>query len=124
MRIIVFFDLPVKTKQERRKATQFRNFLIKDGFYMIQFSVYARVCNGNDMVELHKQRLRSNVPDEGSIRTLVITEKQYDNVEILLWKNNPIWEFMLILKQKNKNKSQQMLEFAGFYWNQLYHIKI
>ena len=88
MRIIVFFDLPVKTKQERRKATQFRNFLIKDGFYMIQFSVYARVCNGNDMVELHKQRLRSNVPDEGSIRTLVITEKQYDNVEILLGKKS------------------------------------
>lgn len=84
MRIIVFFDLPVKTKKERRKATQFRNFLIKDGFYMIQFSVYARVCNGNDMVELHKQRLKMNVPDEGSIRVLVITEKQYENVEILL----------------------------------------
>ncbi len=84
MRIIVFFDLPVKTKNERRKATQFRNFLIKDGFYMIQFSVYARVCNGNDMVELHKQRLKMNVPDEGSIRVLVITEKQYENVEILL----------------------------------------
>ena len=88
MRIIVFFDLPVKTKQERRKATQFRNFLIKDGFYMIQFSVYARVCNGNDMVEIHKQRLRMNIPDEGSIRTLVITEKQYDNVEILLGKKS------------------------------------
>ena len=43
MRIIVFFDLPVKTKKERRNATQFRNFLIKDGFYMMQYSVYARV---------------------------------------------------------------------------------
>ena len=84
MRILVFFDLPVKTKQERRKATQFRNFLLKDGFYMIQFSVYARVCNGPDMVELHKQRLKMNIPDEGSIRVLVITEKQYENVEILL----------------------------------------
>ena len=88
MRILVFFDLPVKTKRERRLATQFRNFLIKDGFYMIQFSVYARVCNGNDMVELHKQRLKANVPDEGSIRVLVITEKQYDNVDILLGKKS------------------------------------
>ena len=84
MRILVFFDLPVKTKPQRRKATQFRNFLIKDGYYMVQFSVYARVCNGNDMVELHKKRLKSNVPDDGSIRVLVITEKQYENVEILL----------------------------------------
>ena len=84
MRILVFFDLPVKTKPQRRKATQFRNFLIKDGYYMVQFSVYARVCNGNYMVELHKKRLKANVPDDGSIRVLVITEKQYENVEILL----------------------------------------
>lgn len=84
MRILVFFDLPVKTKNERRLATKFRNFLLKDGFYMVQFSVYARVCNGNDTVELHKKRLKQNVPKEGSIRVLVITEKQYENVEILL----------------------------------------
>lgn len=88
MRILVFFDLPVKTKRERKIATQFRNFLIKDGYYMIQFSVYARVCNGNDTVELHKNRLRINVPNEGSIRVLVITEKQYENVEILLGKKS------------------------------------
>ena len=88
MRILVFFDLPVKTKQERKRATQFRHFLIKDGYYMVQYSVYARVCNGNDMVELHRQRLKYYVPDEGSIRVLVITEKQYENVEILLGKKS------------------------------------
>ena len=88
MRMLVFFDLPVKTKRERKLATQFRNFLIKDGYYMVQFSVYARVCNGNDMVELHKNRLRMNVPNEGSIRVLVITERQYENVEILLGKKS------------------------------------
>lgn len=88
MRILVFFDLPVKTKRERKKATQFRTFLLKDGYYMVQYSVYARVCNGNDMVELHKQRLRMNVPDEGSIRVLTITEKQYDNVDVMLGKKS------------------------------------
>ncbi len=88
MRILVFFDLPVKTKRERKLENQFRNFLIKDGYYMVQLSVYARVCNGNDMVELHKQRLKMNVPNEGSIRVLVITEKQYENVEILLGKKS------------------------------------
>ena len=45
MRMIVFFDLPVKTKNERREATRFRNFLMNDGYHMLQFSVYARVCN-------------------------------------------------------------------------------
>ena len=43
MRILVFFDLPVKTKKERREAARFRNFLLTDGYHMIQYSVYARV---------------------------------------------------------------------------------
>ena len=84
MRMLVFFDLPVGTKTERREATRFRNFLLKDGYHMLQFSVYARVCNGNDAVNKHRMRLRSNLPDNGSVRLLVITEKQYENVEILL----------------------------------------
>lgn len=39
MRIIVFFDLPVKTKRQRTVATRFRNFLLKDGFYGAVFCV-------------------------------------------------------------------------------------
>lgn len=88
MRILVFFDLPVKTKQERKLANRFRNFLLKDGYYMVQLSVYARVCNGNDMVEVHKKRLKANVPNEGSVRVLVITEKQYENVDVFLGKKS------------------------------------
>ena len=42
--LMVAFDLPVKTKEERKRATDFRNFLLDDGFQMIQFSVYARPC--------------------------------------------------------------------------------
>ena len=86
MRILVFFDLPVKTKHQQREATRFRNFLIKDGYHMIQYSVYARTCNGTDAVEKHKKRLKNCLPDNGSIRMLVITEKQYESIEILLGK--------------------------------------
>ena len=86
MRMLVFFDLPVTTKKERKEATQFRNFLLKDGYHMIQFSVYARVCNGTDAVEKHRQRIKQRLPDNGSIRLLVITEKQYESIEILLGK--------------------------------------
>jgi CRISPR-associated protein Cas2 len=84
MRILVFFDLPVTTKQERRVATQFRNFLLKDGYHMLQFSFYARTCNGMDAVEKHRERLYGFLPDNGSIRMLVITEKQYQSIEILV----------------------------------------
>lgn len=86
MRILVFFDLPVKSKTERRAATRFRTFLLKDGYHMVQYSVYARVCNGTDAVEKHRQRLKQNLPENGAIRMLVITEKQYGAIEILLGK--------------------------------------
>lgn len=84
MRILVAFDLPVQTKTERKVATKFRNFLVKDGYYMIQYSLYARVCNGYDSVHTHHERLLNNLPDNGSIRYLVITEKQYESMEILV----------------------------------------
>lgn len=86
MRILVMFDLPVKTKAQRRVATQFRNFLVKDGYHMIQFSVYARICNGTDSIEAHRNRLLLALPAQGSVRMLVVTEKQYSAIEILVGK--------------------------------------
>lgn len=86
MRMLVFFDLPVKTKAQRRVATGFRNFLLKDGYHMVQYSLYARVCNGNDAVEKHEKRLRGALPDNGSVRLLVVTEKQYESIRILVGK--------------------------------------
>ena len=44
MWLFVFFDLPVKTKKQRKEATTFRKYLEKDGFSMLQFSVYMRHC--------------------------------------------------------------------------------
>ena len=84
MRLIVFFDLPVKTARQRKIATGFRNFLLKDGYHMLQFSIYARICNGNAAVNKHKNRLYGNVPENASVRLLVITEKQYETIEILV----------------------------------------
>ena len=84
MRIIVFFDLPVKTKEEKRVYVRFRKFLIDDGYDMIQFSVYARLVNGEDAVDKHYMRLKKNLPPEGSIRFLWITERQYSAMKLLL----------------------------------------
>lgn len=84
MRLLVFFDLPVKTKEERRQATQFRKFLIDDGYYMIQFSLYGRICATIENAKQHEQKLKNYLPMAGSIRSLLITEKQYSNITILL----------------------------------------
>lgn len=84
MRILVFFDLPVVTRAERRAYTQFRRFLLNDGYDMIQFSVYGRVLNGRDAEEKHMQRLLLNLPPHGSVRVLTVTEKQYASMKLLV----------------------------------------
>ncbi len=82
--VFVFFDLPVGTKLERRAATRFRNFLKDDGYMMLQWSVYARACRGEDAVEKHVQRATKVLPKRGSVRALQVTEKQYARMRLLL----------------------------------------
>ncbi len=84
MWLVVFFDLPVKKPKQRRSATQFRNFLLKDGYVMLQYSVYARVCKGQEGVKKHLTRVTGQLPDEGSVRALQVTDKQYARMKILL----------------------------------------
>jgi CRISPR-associated protein Cas2 len=82
--LFVFFDLPVGTKVQRRNASRFRNFLKDDGFMMLQFSVYARVCRGEDGATKHVARVTRNLPGEGSVRTLQVTDRQYGKMKLLL----------------------------------------
>lgn len=82
--LFVFFDLPVGTKPQRRNATRFRNFLKDDGFMMLQFSVYARVCRGEDGATKHIARVTRNLPTEGGVRALQVTDRQYGRMKLLL----------------------------------------
>jgi CRISPR-associated protein Cas2 len=84
MWLFVFFDLPVGSKEERRQATRFRNFLKDDGFMMLQWSVYARVCRGDDAVDKHMQRVVKSLPGKGSVRALQVTDRQYARMRLLL----------------------------------------
>lgn len=84
MRILVLFDLPVVSKEERRAYTVFRRFLLNDGYDMIQFSIYGRILNGNDATEKHYKRLLANLPPAGSVRVLTVTEKQFTNMKLLV----------------------------------------
>ena len=82
--LFVFFDLPVKTKRDRRNATRFRKFLVNDGYDMMQLSVYTRVCRGQDAVDKHLARVEKNLPPKGSIRALPVTERQFARMKLLV----------------------------------------
>ena len=76
--LLVAFDLPVLTKEQRKRATGFREFLVDDGFLMIQYSVYARSCVSIARQETHMARVRAFVPPEGSVRAIFITRAQWE----------------------------------------------
>lgn len=102
MRFIVFFDLPVVSRTDRRAYTVFRRFLLNDGYDMLQFSVYGRILNGHDAENKHMKRLVDNLPPAGSVRCLTVTEKQFSGMRLLVG---------LPLFQEKVVRADQMLLF-------------
>lgn len=84
MRMICMFDLPVETEDEKRAYRMFRKNLIKEGFVMMQYSVYVRVCPNRDYANRLETRIKKIVPLEGNVRLLCITEKQYEDMKLLV----------------------------------------
>ncbi|MCI8940684.1 MAG: CRISPR-associated endonuclease Cas2 [Dorea sp.] len=84
MRVLCMFDLPVETDVERRAYRTFRKNLIKEGFIMIQYSVYVRVCPNRDYARRLESRIQKFTPLEGNVRLLCVTEKQYTDMKLLV----------------------------------------
>lgn len=78
--LFVFFDLPVTTDKERKRATRFRKTLLDDGFAMMQFSVYIRHCASKENATVHVERIRKKIPPDGHVSILAITDKQFGNI--------------------------------------------
>ncbi len=83
MRLMVFFDLPVNTKKRRKEYADFRKALINDGFVMLQYSVYVRLTRNHDDAKKHLKIVESHLPQAGSVRAMIVTEKQYTQMKIL-----------------------------------------
>lgn len=84
MRVLLFFDLPTLTAEERKSATAFRKALLKDGFLMLQESVYCKLALNGTAVALIKKRVDKYLPGKGSVMMLTVTEKQFEAMDICL----------------------------------------
>jgi CRISPR-associated protein Cas2 len=82
MWILVLFDLPTDTKEDRKIYADFRKKLLKDGFLMLQYSCYARHCSSIENTDAHIQRIRKWLPDEGHVAIMKITDKQFGMIEM------------------------------------------
>lgn len=84
MRMLVMFDLPVTTTEDLREYRRFRKFLIKNGFVMIQESIYSKIALNGTNVKLMSENIRKNKPKDGLVQLLVVTEKQYNGMEYIV----------------------------------------
>jgi CRISPR-associated protein Cas2 len=84
MRVMVFFDLPVETRTQRREYRKFRNFLLKTGFMMMQESVYSKIALNASSAEAIRRAVVRDCPPEGIVQLLIVTEKQYNGIEFVI----------------------------------------
>lgn len=84
VRLLCFFDLPMETTQEKRAYRLFRKKLIENGFVMLQFSIYYRICPNRSFAEKYKQKLQRAFLPEGNVRLLCVTEKQFEEMVVIV----------------------------------------
>ena len=87
MRMIVFFDLPTLTIEEKRDYRCFRKLLIKNGFIMLQESVYCKMITSPSVENSVKNSIYKNKPAEGVVQILTITEKQFAKMDYVVGEN-------------------------------------
>ena len=90
MRVLLFFDLPTITASDRKQYTHFRKYLIKNGFIMMQESVYSKLAPNSTVANAVMSNVRKNKPNAGLVQMLAITEKQFSKMEYVLGENSSI----------------------------------
>jgi CRISPR-associated protein Cas2 len=80
MWMIVLFDFPVVTPEERKIASTFRKSLLDQGFHMSQFSVYYRLVSGKEALDGYIRDIQKQLPSKGKIDIISITDKQYEGI--------------------------------------------
>lgn len=79
--VFVFYDLPTNTKKDRKEFARFRKDLQKDGFSLLQYSIYTRHCNSRENADVHIKRVKSFLPEKGEVIIFTLTDKQFGMME-------------------------------------------
>ena len=75
--VMVMFDLPVVTKNQRKMATRYRKSLLDLGFSMVQLSVYAKYVVNATGLRSMLPAIRGEIPPDGEVRVLRLTDEQW-----------------------------------------------
>lgn len=84
MRVVVLFDLPITTDQGKKEYRQFRKYLVKTGFVMMQESVYTKLVQNDTAADILINSIRKNKPCDGLVQVIKLTEKQFSRIEYIV----------------------------------------
>ena len=101
MWIMVLFDLPTETSEDRHVYSVFRKQLQKDGFRMFQFSAYMRHCASEENAQVHIERIKRWLPEKGHIGIMKFTDKQFGMMQVFYGR----------VKNKNQPETPQLMLF-------------
>jgi len=82
MWIFAMFDLPVKEPEERQEYIRFRTALLREGFTMLQYSVYARYCAGEEISTRFRKSIKQALPPGGEVRVMAVTDHQFGKMDV------------------------------------------
>ena len=88
MRMIIMFDMPTDTLEDKKAYRKFRKFLLSEGFLIHKYSVYSRLLLNGNANSLLIDRLQANNPKKGNITILTVTEKQFARMIYLYGEKN------------------------------------
>ena len=84
MRMLVMFDLPTETGEDRRNYRLFRKGLMKNGFFMLQESIYCRLLVTPTAEQTARRAVKAIKPPKGLVQILSVTEKQFSRMEMIV----------------------------------------
>ena len=83
MMLLVCFDLPRDTKENRKEATKYHKKLVELGFTMKQFSVYEREVRQNSTRDRVIKVLKDRLPKSDAI-TLYLLPNEVNDSQITI----------------------------------------
>jgi CRISPR-associated protein Cas2 len=104
MWLMIMFDLPTKTKKDKKRYHWFHDELVKEGYIRIQYSIYAKVFASPESAFFGRQRITKFVKiniKKGNIRMIIFTDKQFANMKVLIGEQS----------EEEQNAPKQLLLF-------------
>lgn len=87
MMLLLCFDLPRDSKEERKQAAEYRKRIVELGFSMKQYSLYEREVKYESTRKRLIEILKSELPDSGKI-TLYLLPDEINNKQVTILGNN------------------------------------